>query len=141
MTDVYLDASAFIPLFVQDHFSDQSRALIMGVTTAVVISDWTVAEAASSFARSVRMGTLSRENAALAHATIDGWALEVGERLEVKPSDIRAADGFLRRLDTSLRTPDALHIAIAKRAGLALVTFDDVMARDAQRLGLEVFAT
>jgi predicted nucleic acid-binding protein len=44
----------------------------------------------------------------------------------------------LRRLDLTLRTPDALNIAIAQRAGAAMATFDARMAEAAQALGLDV---
>jgi predicted nucleic acid-binding protein len=50
-------------------------------------------------------------------------------------ADIRAADIFLRRLDLNLRTPDAIHIAIARRLGAELATFDVRMAESAEALG------
>ena len=138
MTNVYLDASAFIPLFVHDEFTTRSRALLLERVDAAVVSDWTIAEAASSFARSMRVGALSRERTVSALAALNSWVTEVGDRIEVKPADVKDADALLRRLDTTLKTPDALHVAIAKRTGLSLVTFDAAMARDARRLGVEV---
>ena len=53
-------------------------------------------------------------------------------------SDIAAADRILRRLDVNLRTPDALHIAIAERIGATLVTFDRQMEAGARALGMAV---
>jgi uncharacterized protein len=44
----------------------------------------------------------------------------------------------LRRLDVNLRTPDALHIAIAQRLEATLVTFDWGMAAAARPLGMAV---
>jgi predicted nucleic acid-binding protein len=55
-------------------------------------------------------------------------------------SDFAGAEGLVRRLDLTLRTPDALHIAIARRAGAALVTFDKAMATVAGALGLSVWS-
>jgi predicted nucleic acid-binding protein len=54
------------------------------------------------------------------------------------PGDLAAATMFLRRLDLPLRTPDALHIAIAQRVGAMLVTFDRQMAASARTLGSAV---
>lgn len=138
MTNVYLDASAFIPLFLNDQFTQQARTVLTERASSAVVSDWTIAEATSSFARSIRRGTLSHQRAERLFAAIDGWVGAVGDCIEVKPVDIRDADALLRRLNTTLRTPAALHVAIAKRTGLTLVTFDVAMARDARQLGLEV---
>jgi predicted nucleic acid-binding protein len=41
----------------------------------------------------------------------------------------------LRRLDLPLKTPDAIHIAIAQRVDATLVTFDWQMAAAARALG------
>ncbi len=54
--------------------------------------------------------------------------------------DVRLAETFIRRLDLTLLAPDALHIAMAKREGAALATFDAKMAASAQNLGLDVAA-
>lgn len=48
---------------------------------------------------------------------------------------MKAAEAFVRRLDLTLRAPDALHIAMAQRNGAALVTFDEKMAACAKALG------
>jgi predicted nucleic acid-binding protein len=46
----------------------------------------------------------------------------------------------MRRLDLTLRTPDALHIAISGRVGATLATFDEKMAAAARVVGLPVAA-
>lgn len=58
-------------------------------------------------------------------------------RARTQASDLVDAEGFLRRLDLNLRTPDALNIAIARRLGIPLATFDGKMAAAASALGLE----
>jgi hypothetical protein len=45
---------------------------------------------------------------------------------------------LLRRLDLRLRTPDAVDIAIARRIGADLLTYDEKMAICARMLGLKV---
>jgi predicted nucleic acid-binding protein len=44
----------------------------------------------------------------------------------------------IRQLDLPLLAPDALHIAMAKRAGAVLATFDTKMAASAKNLGLDL---
>jgi len=135
---VYLDASALVSLFVQDEFSERARTFVSAGSDAAVLSDWTIAEAVSAISRGVRTRVLAWDAAQRALAGIDGWAATAVERIEVAPADIRAAERLLRPLDTTLRTPDALHIVIARRLGLPLLTFDVAMARDARKLGLDV---
>jgi predicted nucleic acid-binding protein len=53
-------------------------------------------------------------------------------------ADIDAANRILRRLDVNLRTPDAIHIVIARRLQATLVTFDRIMAASARALGIGV---
>ena len=60
------------------------------------------------------------------------------DRQQTFTTDIDAADRILRRLAVSLRTPDALNIAIAQRLNATLVTFDRQMADSARRLGMAV---
>jgi uncharacterized protein len=48
------------------------------------------------------------------------------------------ATALLRRLDLSIRTPDALHIAIVQRIGCRLLTFDTTMTGVARALGIEL---
>lgn len=66
------------------------------------------------------------------------WAARAATRVETVAADIAAAAGFIRRLDLTLRTPDAVNIAIAQRAGAILATFDIRMAESAAALGLAV---
>jgi predicted nucleic acid-binding protein len=51
---------------------------------------------------------------------------------------VRLAYAYVRRFDLILRAPDALHIAIARRLDVALVTLDRRLANAAQALGITV---
>ncbi len=74
-------------------------------------------------------------------ATFDAWTARVATRVELVAADIAAATAFLRRLDLTLRTPDALHVAVAQRLGSELLTFDARMAASARALGAGVADT
>lgn len=108
-----LDASAIVPLFVNDHFTDRITAFLIANQPELIVSDFAAAEFASVIARAVR-------------------------KVEARPADMVGAASFMRRLDLNLRTPDALNIAIAQRLAAELVTFDEKMAANARQLGVSV---
>jgi len=84
------------------------------------------------------MRELTRREARLAFSAFDAWAAQESQRVAIGPGDIAAADAFLRRLDGNLRTPDAIHIAVAQRLSADLATFDDKMRAGARSLGTAV---
>jgi uncharacterized protein len=68
----------------------------------------------------------------------DAWAARLTERTNLNTRDVATAAIYLRRLDLTSATPDALHIAIAGRLGATLVTIDHGMAAAARVLGMAV---
>lgn len=80
----------------------------------------------------------SRGEAEIALAGFDAWLAQMPTRMEIAAADIVLATTYLRRFDLALRTPDALHLAIARRLGATLVTFDRAMAAAARALGMAV---
>ena len=87
------------------------------------------------------MERLVREHDAALFADLDAWISQIGETVGTTTFDVADATSTLRRLDLNLRTPDAVHIAIASRLGATLATFDDRMANAACTLGLQVALT
>jgi len=133
---VYFDTSVLVALLTDDPFSDQADRAFRGRMTGLATSDFAAAEFASALSRRVRMKALSVRDARDALADLDTWLSTMALRVESTPADIRAADMMLRRLNMTLRTPDALHIAIAQRLGAELATFDKHMAENARALGV-----
>ena len=88
----------------------------------------------------MRMGDFTRSGAQLILSNFDAWTPRAVHPVHVTAADIKVAESFLRRLDLTLRTPDALHIAIAQRAGATLLTFDKKMAECARFLGMPIGA-
>jgi predicted nucleic acid-binding protein len=141
MKSVYCDASVLVPLFVLDKFNERADAYFSGHQAPLIVSDFAAAEFSSAISRRVRMNILSKDEAWEAFGEFDRWRSERPLRLETTAGDMAAADRFVRRLDLGLRTPDALHIALAERAGAVLATFDEAMANSATLLRLEVAST
>ena len=136
MNTYYLDASVLVALFTDDALSGKADSLLRSMTAVVVVSDFAAAEFASAVAKKVRTGEMIGPEARAAFADFDAWRARSAALTETRTADITAAAGFLRRLDLSLRTPDAINIAIAQRLGAALATLDRRMANDAATLGV-----
>ena len=134
---LYFDASVLVGLMVKDALTARAYALLRSHEAVLLASDFAAAEFASALGRRVRMGDLTADQGRAAFANFDAWTGRATRRIATAPADVRAAEAFLRRLDLTLRTPDALNIAIAQRTGAALATFDARMAVAARALGAE----
>ena len=134
---VYLDASVVVSLLVRDTHTERARGLI-STAERFLVSDLMVAEFSSAIAIRWRSNTLSRAEANGALLLFDAWRARGAQGVEILSEDLRAADHIIRSLDHALKAPDAIHIATARRLGAPIATFDLTMAREAERLGLEV---
>ncbi len=137
---VYLDASVVVALLTIDPHTGRAETFLRGHAPILILSDFAAAEFVSAVARRVRTRHLTLAEARDAFAALDTWAARAAQRVETSAMDVRAADGFLRRLDLPLRTPDALNIAIAQRCEATVATFDMRMAAAARALGATVAA-
>lgn len=133
---LYLDASAIVSLFVQDAHTARIEQILATAQTDILVSDFAAAEYCAALTRRVRLGTLAAADCEALFLAIDAWPLP--RRLDLWPSDAFSAMMFVRKLDAGLRAPDALHLAIAEREGATVVTFDAVMTRAAEMLGIAV---
>lgn len=135
---IYLDANVAIALVLAEENSGRARSMLAGATT-LVLSDFARAECVSSLGRFVRAGRLSDRAARRTLLSLDalagraeGWTLE--------PGDLARAEGWMRSFTLRLRTPDALHLALALRSGARLATMDRTLAEDAATLGIPLAA-
>lgn len=133
-----LDASALVALFCEDVHTVRITGFLARVAPMAIISDFAAAEFASVVARKVRVRQYTAMEATGIFGVFDAWALRNAVTLQAQPADTALATGWLRRLDLTLRTPDAIHIALASRLDATLVTFDAGMAAAASTLGIPV---
>ena len=133
---VYFDASLIASLFIEDDLTERAEAYLRAESPTVCVSDFAAAEFSSALNRRTRMGLLSAAEARAALSEFDIWRERGALAIRTTAADVAAADVYLRRLDLPLRTPDALNIALADRAGAPLATFDEKMARCARALGV-----
>jgi predicted nucleic acid-binding protein len=135
---VYLDASVLISLLTHDVFTLRARTFLRATKPLLVLSDFARAEFASAIARRVRTGEIGAADAKKAFGILDAWAARATAHIETLAADVRSAEAALRRLDLTLRTPDAINIAIAQRVGAHLATFDVKMAAAALVLAADL---
>lgn len=138
--NLYLDSSVVVSLHVSDALAARAEAYLIAQMPALILSDFASAEFVSAVGRRVRTKELTVRQARSAFANFDIWASRATVRVETAGSDIKAADAVLRRLDLTLRAPDAINIAIAQRVGAVFATFDEKQAACARKLGLTVAA-
>lgn len=126
---VYLDTSLLIPLFFAEPASLAARARLRK-EQAVTISRWTLAEFASAAAFKIRTGQTDEATAQQAlgklHALVAGGELPVAD---VVNADFERAAQLCTAHASGLRTPDALHAAIAARLKQPLMTCDRGLAQ------------
>jgi len=133
---IYLDSSIVVPLFLPDEFNARAEAFLLAGPTGLVISDFVRAEFASVVGIRARTKEMSVTAARAALSNLDLWEGRKTARAETNAADIRAAEEMLRRLNMTLRAPDAINLAIARRLGAELATFDERMANCAKVLGV-----
>ena len=132
---IYLDASVVVPIFVVEATSPRLDVWL-ATHPDICLSPWTVAEFSSALSHHQRTGRLAPDEREAAEDGLDQWLAQGVRLLDVGSDDVRAARTLIR-FDPLLRTPDALHVALAERFGLSLATYDQRLAASAARIGIE----
>jgi predicted nucleic acid-binding protein len=138
--NVYLDASVLVALFTRDAFTERASAYLDAELPILVVSDFAATEFASAVARLMRINQITAPETRAILGDFDSWRLRVADTTGILSADVTTAASFIRRLDLTLRTADAINIAIAQRIGATLATFDVKMADSARAIGVPVAA-
>ena len=102
------------------------------------MSDFSGAEFTAVIARRVRTRDLRTDEARTAFANFDTWCARHAKLVNIESGDILGATRLMRRLDLSLRTPDAIHMALVQRIDCRLLSFDRTLVSAARALGIAV---
>lgn len=132
----YLDASVLLPTLVEEPGSAAVDAFLLAASQELFISDFAAAEVASALSRLVRMGLLDADDASARLADFDVWRAAASSPADIHAADARLAYIYAKRFDLALRTSDALHLALARRLDVPLVTLDRRLAAAARELGV-----
>jgi uncharacterized protein len=135
---VLLDASAIVPLFVEQRWSAAATTFVAAQSRPWVVSDFAAGETLAAMSLHTRTGELTLSAAQAARLDFDDWRFS---RVQLEPclaTDVRTAVHYVARFELALRMPDAIHLAIAQRFKIPLATFDKRLARAAVAIGVEV---
>ena len=141
----YLDTSVVVSLLWDDSHTPRAEAFMakQGAQQGPVpvASDHAGAEFTATVGRLVRLSAMTKPEATGIFSLFDAWITGEVDWVLASSADLAQATAWMRRLDLTLRAPDAIHIALAHRLGATLVTFDAGMALAARRLGVPVAVT
>lgn len=133
---VLLDASAIISLFVKQRWTERTIQFLDSRDRRPVVSDFAAGETVAGLLRLERIGDLLHDVTANAITDFDQWRVAHADVAECVSADVRVAAQLVRRADLLLRMPDAIHLAIAQRLAVPLLTFDRRMRDAATSLGI-----
>ena len=136
----YGDSCVLLSLLLGDSgYIDSERWLINQGDKTLWISHWVLLEVAGVIATCVRRGQLTAEQAQTIGSEFESFRQERLTLIEPRGTDFLQARQWLERcLHLPLRSGDALHLALAQRQQLTVVSADRALARCAESLGLPV---
>ena len=134
----YGDRCVLLSLLLGDSgYTDSERWLINEGDQTLWISHWVLLEVAGVIATCVRRGQLTAEQAQTIGFEFESFRQERLTLIEPRGTDFLQARQWLERcLHLPLRSGDALHLALAQRQQLTVVSADRALARCAESLGL-----
>jgi predicted nucleic acid-binding protein len=135
---LYLDASVLLPRLIEEPDSDAVAAWLLAERRELLVSDFAVAEVASGISRLVRMRLLAAEEAVARLDEFEIWRAATTSPIDLHAADARLAYLLVRRFELMLRTPDAVHLAMARRLDATLVTLDRRLQRAAADLDIAI---
>jgi uncharacterized protein len=134
----YIDTSVLAAYYCPELLSEKAQSFLTE-QVKLAVSELTTVEMFSAVARKVRMGELSPSDGnrilSIFTSHVDGGLFDV---ISLEPQHWRIARGWLGLFNTSLKTLDALHLAIASAGGLTLVSSDRHLLQAADSLGVVV---
>lgn len=136
--NAYIDTSVLAAYYYPEPISIRAERTLRGLSSPM-ISELTLVEFTSAVSRKVREKTLAREEGTRILTQFESH-VEEGYYLilPVRTVDYRMARSWLAQLHSTLRTLDALHLAVAQAAEASTVTADRRLAGEAQAIGLPV---
>jgi predicted nucleic acid-binding protein len=138
---VYVDTSVLVPLFLNEPSSVAVASWYERETSELVAAAWCVPEFASALGIKQRTGAIDEQQAQGAWRRFERMAAADLRLLPVEPAHFHRAAELVLDAASALRAGDALHLACAEAAGARhMATLDDVLSRNALRLGIKPIA-
>lgn len=135
---IYVDTSVLAAYYCLEPLSEVVEARLLTIR-APAISLLTEVELTSAIAKKIRTGSLSREDG---NRILNQFQAHISHRLfHLLPLDhdhYRQAQAWLAQFNSSLRSLDALHLALAAHENATLLTADHTLAQAATFFGVAV---
>jgi len=134
----YLDSCVVLSLFLGDsaYATTERWVFSQAANRELWISHWVLLEFTGVLTVSLRRGDISAARVQAIHTEFEAFRKERLSLLEPRSNDFLQARHWLQQnTDTTLRAADALHLAMAQRHDLVLITADVQLAQAASRLG------
>ena len=135
---LYLDTAVVLTLFIREPMSESIGKWIASRRQPLAFSDWGLTECASALGIRLRRDELDTDTAARAFRVITTFANESCEVIACGGHHQKEAQKLLTRFDLSLRSGDALHLAISHHANATLVTYDKQLVVAARAVRAQV---
>lgn len=133
-----IDTSVLVAYYYPEALSTKARSVMAGLKLRIVTSAVEL-EMTSALAIKVRTGDCDAQGAQLILQTYRSHlAAGVFQFREVTGEDYTLARDWIAGFTTALRAMDALHLAVAVRHALPLVTADKALAAAGKQLGAAV---
>jgi len=134
----YLDSCVVLSLFLGDSgYGAAEQWLLAHADQPLWVSHWVLLEFSGVVALCLRRGELTAERGLAIHAEFECFRQERLSLLEPRGADYLQARQWLQEFNgPSLRSGDALHLAMAKRQSLKIVSADQGLVKAAEALGL-----
>ena len=135
---VYIDTSVLVAYYCPEVISDQIENILINMS-GPAISQLTEVELASAVSRKIREKTLTQGDG---NKIISQFNTHIDQKsyayLPLQPIHYLTARDWITQFNTPLRTLDALHLAIAAKNNIPILTADLKFAKSAKILGVEI---
>ncbi|MGD9126625.1 MAG: type II toxin-antitoxin system VapC family toxin [Planctomycetia bacterium] len=134
---MYLDTSILAATYIPETKSDKIQTFLAGADK-VAISSLVEVELHSAISRRVRMKELSPEDGRQVLSLFQLHIKQgVFQMLPIMRREYELARDWLGSFQTSLRTLDALHLAVAFSNQLQFITADSTLEKSAKKIGIK----
>ena len=136
---VYFDSSVLVAYYTEEERTADATSIVDSAELPV-ISDLCIAELNVVIRRKQREGFLSEEAAAAVFQLFDEHVRDIFVRVALDDGHLEAIRQLALQTETTLRTLDALHLAVAIDVGGAMATFDARLEQASRSLEVEVLS-
>jgi uncharacterized protein len=136
----YIDSCVVISAtLTDDHTEKVTDWLLQRRSSELITSEWTLTEIASALGNFVRRGELDHVVASEKWLDIQALLNDEFKVESILPSDFRNSTRYMQDWEIGLRAGDALHLSVANRLNLCLVTTDATLVKAAKHINVSVF--